>query len=425
MDFVEGTKGINANEHAYLKKNFEMLKVGTEIEMEFEEHDNLNYRKLQEQFKMADRYSSFGFESDGVSSIKEDGSLSNGVEIVTSGRLLTDVALFHAQYKKIFNKVKERATQIISPRTGLHQHFVIQTDGTYSNLEVELNPLFLKNFFIFFKNNLAGIFWLTSAIYDKQDNEEFSYTRYDGFHKWKHLFDVDLNETSHKKGNGVLVSRSVDTSERYNALNVKSMQYNGRKVSNFHVEFRLSDGGICPAQIAIQNFMFEAIIKCALEMSLFGEIKDIYTTSSEYKNKIKKYKNNPSHENYPSYNNRYSNSTNADIDFFKGEAQKLVNTIAPFLDKRVYNALNYLASYNISEMIKDGLSIDEIETQLGSFIVQNKGNFDEKLLRNIAEKKIDMVTLNRAVISGSQLGFNIEEITNIFEYIEKHNIKIV
>ena len=76
-------------------------------------------------------------------------------------------------------------------------------------------------------------------------------------------------------------------------------------------------------------------------------------------------------------------------------------------------------------MLKDGLDVKEIEEELGNFIKPNKGEFNEKILKNIAEKKIDMVTLNRAVISGSQLGFNIDEITSIFEYIQNNGIKIV
>lgn len=417
--FKEGSKGINANEHLYLKKMFNTMKVGTEIEMEFEE--SISYGSLKSKLKMNETFSRFGFETDGIAQVKSDGSLETGVEIVTNGRLLTDVTLFHSQYKKLFDKVKEQEKPVISARTGLHQHFVLQTDGTNTNLEMELNPLFFKNLGILFKNNLAGIFWLTSAIYDKQ-GEQFSMTRYDEFHKWKYLFDRDLNSYSHEKGNATNLKSSLKTGERYNALNVEPMKITNNKFNNFHIEFRLSDGAVCPAQIAIQNFMFDALIKCALELSLFGELKDENSISK--RRKIEKYKNNPSGSRYPASSERFSDSTEADIPFLKAEAHKLVDMLTPFLDVRVANALKHLASHNISEMLKERLSADEIETILGDFLPIKIGAFDEKILKCIANKTIDITTLNRAVISSSQLGFDISEVNRIYDYIIENNIKI-
>lgn len=420
VKFIEGSKGINANEHAYLKKMFEMLKVGTELEMEFEEH--LEYSSVRSNLKMQSDFSVFGIGTDGVADIKGDGSLTRGVEIVTNGRMLTDVALFHAQYKKIFSKVDEQEERLISPRTGLHQHFVLQTSGaTRSNLEIPLNPLFFKNFIITFKNHLAGLFWLTSALYYNEDNVE-SYTRYDGFHKWKHLFRKDFNISTTNAGE---ILDLVSTSERYNSLNIRPMDVGSNGFNNFHVEFRLSDGAVCPAQVAIQNFMFDALIKYSLEMSLFGELEDEQKRNTISINALSNYKNNPTGYDYPSGEDRYSIMKDGiDIPYFKARAHELVDVLKPFLDERVYGALSYLASYNISEMIKDELDIEDIEYMLSSFITLPKGNFDESILKLIATKQIDMTTLNRAVIDGSRAGIDVEELTNIYQYIKKNNIKI-
>lgn len=422
--FVEGVKGINANEHLYLKKMFGLLKVGTEIELEFGRDRYLNKNDLAGQLRMNSNFERFGFDTDGIAEVKGDGSLENGIEIVTNGRFLTDVALFHSQYNKVFNKVNEITTPIISQRTGLHQHFVLQTAGGNTNLEIELNPLFFKNFNILFKNNLAGIFWLTSALYSENDGQ-VSYTRYDGFHKWEYLYESCFNNLSHEKGNIEELRSAFTTHERYNALNTRPMKVSNNKFTNFHIEFRLSDGAICPAQIAIQNFMFEALIKCALELSLFGELKDLYGDDEEYHDKIIKYKNNPSRENYPSNESRYSNSTEADLPFFQEEAHKLTKMLKPFLDERVFKALNSLCDKNISQLLEDGKNVEEIEALLSAFIVPKKGNFDEKILKHIANNTIDITTLNRAVISGSQLGLNVQEINEIYNHIKENNIKVV
>lgn len=416
--FVKEVKGINGNELLYTRKIFEQLKCGSEIEVDTE-HE-MSYSDLEDKLETSKGYEYFGYDTDGVSNIHSDGSLDEGVEICTNGRLLTDVSLFYAQHKKIFDALKKVAGEdniLISPRAGLHQHFVLQTANNNTCLETKLNKLIFKNLLIAFKNNLAGIFWLTSALYYKE-GEQVSYTRYDYFHKWKHLYNLDIN----KEDDMYELINELRNGERYNSFNAQNMIADDDGFKNFHIEFRLADGAICPAQVSIENFMYDALIRYAIDISIYGELIDKHTTNDNYVKKIKTLKNNPENESFPSTNDRYSYNTDLDIEWFNKEADNFVEMLKPYLDVRVYNALKSLAEKNISLRLKDGNTANEIDKELAEFIKPNKGNFNQDVLKLIAEGKISKTSLERAVIDSNELGIEVNDVIEILNFLKKNGV---
>lgn len=357
MEFYN-KEGMNVNKYGYFKKLFEgNLKVGSEIELEFDDDSSIYYRTLKDEFNRSPSYKYFGNNSDGVYDVKGDGSLNNGLELVTTGRFMYDINAIHLQNKKIFNKVHEMDWEyIISQRTGMHQHMLItEYGGSESQIEMPLDNLFFKNFVIMFKNYFLPILWFTSAIYYKSDDSE-SFMRYSGFSEYQKFFDTNFNRINTNKPSEI--RSKINASNRYSALNLTPM--NIRRVdgedmiTNFHIEFRISDGFIFPSQLTIQNDMFKGLILSALKLSLVGEIKDLEERDIHI---IKAIKNNPTRSSYPSDRGRYSQTDIGYIEVvmptIKERCNEFIELIKEHINVNTYMALQRLIEKNVSLRLKD------------------------------------------------------------------------
>lgn len=414
--YVENSKGINFNEYQYLKKMFEMLKVGTEIEVEFERNVDVTYSTIRDEIgKMGRGYAVFGINTSGVSDVKGDGSLVNGCEIVTNGRLLHSPSLFHAQYNNIYNSLP--SIPLVSARCGMHQHVLISSDSNLgSQLEVNLNTTLFKNICILFKNNIAGMTWLTCALYKSNADRE-SYTRYDGFNKWTHMYDRCLNELDSDDIVSLFSSNS-----RYCALNLQPMNIVDNEIRNLHVEFRFPDGFVVPSQVVLQNFMLNGLMKLALDLSLGGELIDVNEKDGEYYNKMITLKNNPTNSTYPDTEGRYSNNTGLDVEYFRNEAHKFVDSIKKYVPVNVYYGLKELADKNISERLKEGMSREEIEEELSIYLTPKTGKMDENIVRKVISGEIDITTLETASICADKLKIDFNEVKDVVEKLRKTNL---
>ena len=422
IEFYSNDKRINGLEYEYTRKIFDMLKVGCEIE--FETKGGIYYNDLYTDLKTNSSCELFGFNTDGVYEVTDDGSLENGCELKTNGRILNSPELFYSQYYKIWSKIKNNCRMKISPRAGLHQHVLTPTQDGSSSLEKPLNSLIWENFLILFKNYFAGITWLTSALYENNENFK-SYKRYDGFCKWRHLYKYNLN-TDVTTNTSLGYSNTLRTDERYNALNVNNMSHSENQIKILHFEVRLPDGFICPSQLVAQNFLWKAMLNLALEFSLFGELKDKYGNNNLThirRSEISKYMNNPSGSNYPDDIYRYSVlARNVNLDYFKNEAKELVELCKPFLNKGVYYILNKLCDKNISIMLEEGKTPEQIDNELKVELVNVK-SFNADLLKLLSEGKLDMTTLERAVASANEhIQINSEEVQALINFIKKNKL---
>ena len=414
FNFVENSPRLNFYEHKYWKRMFEgQLKVGTEIEIEFYDEDNVEYSDIERNLKTNSSYQRFGINTDGVASVKGDGSLRNGVEIVTNGRLFTDVRLFIAQYKKIFDACDKKFTREVSQRTGLHMHFLLPEDGTYTQMEKSLNKVIFKNLCILTKKYLPEMIWISAA-----QNDDASYTRYSGFSTYKQFYKHNFNTLNLND-----LRYAVQGENRYSSLNLQPMKINNDCVNNFHIEFRFCDGGVTPTQIALLNYMLRGLIMLSIDVSLCGELIDELDLNSEHYKKLLDLRNNPSGTSYPDDEDRYSNNSGLDVDYFKAKSSEFIDVISDYLEGEVYNGLQFMCYNNVSSLFKidDNRNLEDIENILNNFItVDERPYVDNKVMALIINKKLNTNTLSEVAITAKENGLNLENLVDDIAVVKKH-----
>lgn len=443
ISYVESSKGITLNSYRYWKNIFDsLLKVGTELEIEFMEN-RPNREDLQNAYEVSGgtNYDRFCTGSLGVASVKTDGSLNYGYEIVTRGRRFSDISLFHEQYKHIFKHISTRKN---SNRTGMHQHVMLSKDS-YGNsqLETELPDVIYKNIIILVKNYLPEIHWLTSALYRSNTVDGYkgvhaytscdcneclgltntvfeSYRRYNSFYSDANL-KYDFNSYTGRD----MYSR-LRGGDRYKAINVQSQNAYGK---DFHIEFRLPDGGVCASQVAIQNFMWKAIIDTAIRLSLGGELEDIYKNNNI--NALRAFSNNNSNSTYPNTASRFSMVRNGfNLEVMKASCVEFVKIIAPNCSKKLYNALIALANENISLRLKrlytEGKSqlesFEIIEKELSEYLKPEESKVDENVYRKIANKEINTECVEELVTTCKEQNLELDNVLVTIERLKKEGV---
>lgn len=412
--FVDGKNGINFNEWLYLKDMFKLLKCGVELEFEFEE--SMRYSHIENALGRINRsYETFGVNTSGVAKVTSDGSLEDGVEIVTNGRLFHTPYLHYCQYKRIFDALEWNIER--NPRTGMHMHFLLATGNDRSNLEVPLNLLFIKNLMILCKRYLPEMVYLTSSNHEVLSNGNTSITRYSGFSKYDTLYRTDFNSLNTVEE---LQRQYTNVDGRYQCINLCSMptdMQDGKTIiENFHVEFRLADGALCPSQVTLIQFMYKGLIELALECSLIGELQDVYSHKQEL---LSKFKNNPTGSNFPRTESRYSDNTLTDSDFMllKTNSKLFIDDIKDYIPKDVYIGLQSLVESSVGVRANHyGDSFRQLDEDLNVFKAES-GIIDHNVLKSLLS--IDTNSLSEVLLTSKENDLNLEEVTKTINLLKK------
>lgn len=264
MYIKERNERLTLKEVDYWKKMFDAhLMIGTEIEVMFDKTTGYTSPSdIQDELSeinnclRANGRGRFALETL-IESVKSDGSLDNGVEIVTPGRKIYGFMNLYAQYKAIIDAIDEK-DPIVSPRMGWHNHIVLQNAG-YSCLELNkmIPRVIFDNLMMLCKYYYPALAFMSSTM----PNED-AYTRYSQYNQVSALKGYDTMD--------MLCDIYETFDERYNAINILGMEFRHEKIEDFHVEFRFPDGSIFPAQMASLNILFKALVIKAIELSKYG-----------------------------------------------------------------------------------------------------------------------------------------------------------
>lgn len=345
MEFVNVDKKINLLEIDYWLKMFRNnIKIGTEIETMYQDALEDGVTTIKNLLKDDGLIGgNFNHYQKPVEEVKSDGSLTNGAEILTPGRRLYNWLSMYSMYKPIINSIMQYKP-IISPRMGWHNHVALDVDNNHTALEMPIPYIIFANIYQIVKKYYPALAFITSTMTKKYGE---SLTRYNEY-------CVDNRMLCHLPK--TLRNIKSYLSERYNGFNVNYMKDNNDgDIKEFHIEFRLADGTVFPAQMATINCIYLAIILKAVKMAGIGQAQ---ITNEEYE----KMKHLYQFRNMDDTDSRLSSKA-LEVDELKAYAKEFVDFIETELEEIDTTALHFarkLSQEPISLMSRR-LDTDDVE----------------------------------------------------------------
>lgn len=332
--------GLSSLEVDYWKRMaLSNMKIAVEIESEFR---NLNViRNLSNALNPTNSIAEFG--TCGINAVKSDGSLLRGAETCTVGRRISFIDLYE-QYKYIINKMIEYEPYI-SPRAGMHNHFLLDYTGMYNCLEKPMPGIILKNFLQLIKRYAPCMVWVTSTI--KHDIP--------GIITRKHTFcnHTSLYSTAIPSKTAGEIKRIIHNRDRYKFINLIPLitEENEDNIIRFHVELRYPDCSLFPAQMAAQNILHAALLYKAIELSEYGIIacsddEDDWTEIKRLMNAIRT-------EDYTNGDRVSAPLPQSDVELVRSRSEEMIKELKSAIyavDKNAYPILRQLAYEPISKM---------------------------------------------------------------------------
>jgi len=333
--------GLSSLEVDYWKRMaLSNMKIAVEIESEFR---NLSViRGLSSALKPTNSIADFG--TCGINAVKSDGSLLRGAETCTVGRRISFIDLYE-QYKYIINKMIEYEP-FISPRAGMHNHFLLDYTNVYSCLEKPMPGIILKNFLQLIKRYAPCMVWVTSTI--KHDIP--------GIITRKHAFcnHTSLYSTAIPSKTANEIKRIIHNRDRYKFINLIPLiaeRENEDNITRFHVEFRYPDCSLFPAQMTAQNILHAALLYKAIELSEYGIIacsdnEDDWTEIKRLMNAIRT-------NDYTSGDRVSAPLPQSDVELVRSRSEEMIKELKSAIyavDKNAYPILRQLAYEPISKM---------------------------------------------------------------------------
>lgn len=357
MIIKDREKRLTLKEVDYWKKVFDAhLMIGTEVEVMFNKTSTVYPENIEREFRDIDTLRPYARGRNQletlIESVKSDGSLDNGCEIVTSGRKIYGFMPLFAQYKSIVDTI-DPFEPYIHQRMGWHNHLVLQNSG-YNCLELRrgVPRVIFDNLMLLCKHYFPALAFMTSTM-----PYEDAYTRYSQFNLTSCLQNYNSDRD---------IEYTYDEFEdRYNAINICPLSYNNNEeITTFHIEFRFPDGTIFPVQMASMNILFKALVIKAIEISKYGLFNaDVNSTDHLYK-----FKNAPIEYDdddmiaYHTRNERLSSMVNDNIiDEIKVLSNELVDLLEKEIkdiDELAFVFLKHFATNPISIMYKDLKTMD-------------------------------------------------------------------
>lgn len=253
---------LTSRDTDYWKTMFsKLIKVGEEYEVHIPQ--NLNQGRVFEDFRNTFRPTgSVDYVGqDGVYEVKTDGSVPNGMELVTVGRRY-DWKTFYDMNKKIMDKFQEYDFYT-THHTGMHIHILASYSGEYgvSELEKSVPEIILANYYQLHRIFAPELFWLASG-----GANPWSITRYILFRRPP--FDYSPMQHSMRE----IRSAMSDRYGKYQMINLNPLDFDSNGVRKFHVEIRYPDTHLSPAYASAIVALELAMLNKAIDISQCGLI---------------------------------------------------------------------------------------------------------------------------------------------------------
>ncbi len=261
MQFSNKMGRITSRDADYWKMMFsKILKVGEEFEVHVpEERDyHSTFHQFIEDFKPTGTIDYVG--PHGVKEITQDGSVPNGMELITVGRRF-DWKVFYDMNKKIMDKFQSYDFYT-THHTGMHIHLLAgYSHHGASELERNVPEVVLANYYQLHRIFAPELYWIASG-----GATNYAITRYVLFRRPP--FDFTPMQLSMRD-----IQRGMkDRYGKYQMFNMNPVGFDDRDISRFHVEIRHPDTHLSPAYATALVALEVAMLNKAIEISQCGII---------------------------------------------------------------------------------------------------------------------------------------------------------
>lgn len=377
MNFENGIKGLGLKEVGYWKRIFnERLVIGTEIE--FESGNGSNSDTVR---RAIASNGLGGLFNNGVDTVKPDGSLHCGAEITTKPRFVQSFIQMFTGYNHIINDIYE-FEPVIKTRAGWHNHISLLANNDIIGNELNIPEVIVKNIITLFKLYYPALRYFTSTM----PEETGCITRFDEFCESDKLSEFDSTNT---------LTESLDemTDERYEALNLRGIQFEKRKISQFRMETRFPDCSVFPLQMASYNILCKAIILKAVELSHVGlidssiskEVENLYFIANSYIEHKKNY-NREIRSLFEGVQEEYSRASAMLKDNYMDDIKAMGDELLNLLKSEIDNIDN--KAYKYVEMVMK-TPVSMLFRELGTNEVRVINEHYEEIIDNDYESEKD------------------------------------
>jgi len=238
-----------------------ILKVGEEFEVHVPDERNLREaeHQLRDMFKPTHSVDIVG--EYGIKEVTRDGSVPNGVEMITVGRRFNWKTMYEMN-KKIMDEMRS-LDFYTSYHTGMHIHLLAgYSSHGLSELEKNVPTIILANLYQLHRIFAPELYWIASAGATAEAMTRYTLFRqplfdYSPINKPMEVIQAELNE---KYG-------------KYTMLNMNPSHFaNSRELDRFHVEARYPDTVLSPAYATALVALEVAMIYKAIDLSQLGVI---------------------------------------------------------------------------------------------------------------------------------------------------------
>jgi hypothetical protein len=262
---------LNSRDTEYWKMMFsKLIKVGEEFEVHIP--SNLNqgeiFNRFRRDFSPTGSVNHVG--EHGIFEVATDGSVPNGMELVTVGRRF-DWKTFYEMNKKIMDKFQEYDFYT-THHTGMHIHILASYNSDNGARELERNvpEIILANYYQLHRIFAPELFWIASG-----GATNYALTRYTLFRRPPFDYTPLQNSMSDIR------TAMNNKYGKYQMINLNPLQFEGRDISRFHVEIRYPDTHLSPAYANALVALEVAMLNKAIDISQCGLIsmkQDEYDT---------------------------------------------------------------------------------------------------------------------------------------------------
>jgi hypothetical protein len=252
---------LDSRETDYWRMIFsKVLKVGEEYEVEIPRNRDIDemveeYRGLFRPTRSVDHVGEYG-----IYDVTTDGSVRNGIELITVGRRF-DWNVFYDMNKTIMDTFRGSDFNT-SHHTGMHIHLLAgYTSNGTSELERAVPEIILANFYQLHKIFAPELYWIASG-----GTTDYALTRYVLFRRPP--FEYSAVSTPMEQ----IKNSMSEKYGKYQMFNMERSRIYGRNVERFHVEIRHPDTHLSPAYSSALVALEVAMLKKAIDLSQCGII---------------------------------------------------------------------------------------------------------------------------------------------------------
>lgn len=388
-----------------------ILKVGEEFEVVVPQSRNLRSvsESLNDVFRPSNSVLSHG--ATGVKEVTQDGSVPNGLEIITAGKRF-DWKSFYDMNSQIINAFEEHDIYT-SHHTGMHIHLLAgYVNNEITDLEKPVPEIILANFYQLHRIFAPELYWIASG-----GAHDYALTRYVLFRRPP----FDYSATSKPM---VYIKEAMQQKYgKYQMVNMNMCRFSSNKeLSTFHVEIRHPDTHLSPAYSTALVALEVALLQKAIDLSQCGIIsmkQDEYDYKKDVFDKFVNF----------GTGDRESDSTELDHDDMEN-LQLRTSSMIRWLKPEIYN-INPVAyeilskiSYKPSSLMRiSGMSWQQIEEKIYTPKMIDRDSVDKLLELIILQQITDCENNNEWIEkAGDRLSLPIAKTEELLKDIRHERI---